>query len=196
MNKKAEKIINTTIKLFVRDGIKKVTMDEIAQSANVSKVTIYKYFEDKDFLYAEVCRYIFSSYAERLKCAALPDRPLLHRLYDFIDIVCDFTDSGRFQVCTELAKYSDAAENEQRLYEEAYRQCMLTLIDEGLEHSLMRPDLSRDMLYHYIDMGVAYYEQNAAYRNRMRGENEFSKRFMLFYIGNIFVDAAGILPPS
>jgi len=73
---------------------------------------------------------------------------------------------------------------------------MLTLIDEGLEHSLLRQDLSRDMLFHYIDMGIAYYEQNEAYRNRMRGEGEFSKRFMLFYIGSIFIDPAGILPPS
>lgn len=196
MNKKAEKILNTTIKLFVRDGIKKVTMDDIAQSANVSKVTIYKYFEDKGFLYGEVCGHLFSSYAQRLKSTVAPDRPLLHRLYEFIDIVCDFTDSGRFGVCTEIAKYSDAAENEQRLYEEAYRQCMYAHIDEGLENSLMRPDLSRDMLFHYIDMGIAYYQQNEAYRNCMRSEGEFSKRFMLFYIGNIFADPTAMLPPS
>jgi AcrR family transcriptional regulator len=51
MNIKAEKILNTTIKLFIHEGVKKTTMDEIAEKANVSKVTIYKYFIDKDTLY-------------------------------------------------------------------------------------------------------------------------------------------------
>ena len=53
MNKKENKILNTTINLFIRDGIKKVTMDDIAEYAKSSKVTVYKYFVDKDTLYSQ-----------------------------------------------------------------------------------------------------------------------------------------------
>ena len=37
MNKKAKKILNSTIRLFIRDGVKKITMDDIAENSNASK---------------------------------------------------------------------------------------------------------------------------------------------------------------
>lgn len=47
---KEEQIINAARELFKNYGFKKVSMDEIANLANVSKVTIYSYFKDKDDL--------------------------------------------------------------------------------------------------------------------------------------------------
>lgn len=49
MNKK-DQICIAARKLFSNYGFKKVSMDEIANLANVSKVTIYSYFKDKDDL--------------------------------------------------------------------------------------------------------------------------------------------------
>ena len=50
MNKK-EIIIETARNLFTDYGYKKVSMDEIATSAKVTKKTIYHYFKDKDDLF-------------------------------------------------------------------------------------------------------------------------------------------------
>lgn len=48
---KKELIINTARELFTKYGYKKVSMDEIALEANVTKKTIYSYFTDKDTLF-------------------------------------------------------------------------------------------------------------------------------------------------
>mgnify|MGYP000625108103 CR=1 FL=1 len=40
--------------LFVRNGFQHVTMEAVAQYANVSKVTLYKYFKDKQTLYEAI----------------------------------------------------------------------------------------------------------------------------------------------
>ena len=45
-----EKIILKSEELFMRYGIKSITMDEVARHCNVSKKTIYQYFPDKDSL--------------------------------------------------------------------------------------------------------------------------------------------------
>jgi AcrR family transcriptional regulator len=42
------------LELFAAHGMEKVSVDEIAAQANVSKVTLYKYFGSKDDLYAAV----------------------------------------------------------------------------------------------------------------------------------------------
>lgn len=50
MEKRLE-IINTARDLFTTYGYKKVSMDEIAKTAGVTKRTIYHYFKDKDTLF-------------------------------------------------------------------------------------------------------------------------------------------------
>ena len=51
---KIDQIRTTALELFATYGVDKVSMDEIAEKANVSKVTIYKYFHSKEELYAAV----------------------------------------------------------------------------------------------------------------------------------------------
>lgn len=191
---KTDKILNATIKLFLRDGYKKTTMDDIAENANASKVTIYKYFADKDALYYEIGRHIFSGYTVQLERIIVADMSLIKKLYTFLDSVCDFTDSGKFDLCAELVKYNDALEPEQKLYLHTYRQCLLKLIDEGIKNGLIKRNLDRDMLFHYINMGLVYYQQDVEYRALMRGESNFRQRFMQFCVGNIFADQAQAHP--
>lgn len=50
MNKK-EEVINAARDLFTKHGYKKVSMDEIAKEANVTKKTIYSYFSDKEAMF-------------------------------------------------------------------------------------------------------------------------------------------------
>lgn len=42
--------------LFLRDGYNATTMERIAQDADVSKATLYKYFSDKDELFVELVK--------------------------------------------------------------------------------------------------------------------------------------------
>jgi AcrR family transcriptional regulator len=49
-----EKILGQSEELFMRFGIKSITMDEVARHCNISKKTIYQYFPDKDALVKEV----------------------------------------------------------------------------------------------------------------------------------------------
>ena len=48
---KKDDIIQSAKELFTTYGYKKVSMDEIAQKAQVTKKTIYAYFKDKDELF-------------------------------------------------------------------------------------------------------------------------------------------------
>jgi len=58
-------IIKSTIELCNRYGTQKVTIDEIAEHANVSKVTIYKYFNSKEDLITTVINNIYSDITKR-----------------------------------------------------------------------------------------------------------------------------------
>lgn len=195
VNKKADKILNATIKMLLRDGIKKITMDAIAENSKVSKVTIYKYFADKDSLYFKISEHIFSDSIQQLNSVVVSKEALVKKLYIFLDIISDFTNSGKFELCRELAAYNYAVETEFESYLQTYRNAVSALIDEGMENGLFKSGLDRDMIFHYIDMGVVYYQQSPEYRNKMLGDIGFQKQFMWFYIRNIFADGAQIFRP-
>lgn len=48
--KKCTQLIETAKDLFFKHGVKRITIEEICEKSNVSKVTFYKYFSNKDDL--------------------------------------------------------------------------------------------------------------------------------------------------
>jgi AcrR family transcriptional regulator len=49
-----ERIIETSGRLFMRYGVKSITMDDIAKELGISKKTIYQHFSDKDEIVFQV----------------------------------------------------------------------------------------------------------------------------------------------
>lgn len=62
MNTK-ERILNSARKLFTDYGYKKVSMDEIASNAGVTKKTVYSYFKDKE----ELVKYFINEQITQMK---------------------------------------------------------------------------------------------------------------------------------
>jgi len=50
-----EKILATSLELFYKYGIKRVTMDDIAKELGMSKKTIYQFYKEKDDLVNQLC---------------------------------------------------------------------------------------------------------------------------------------------
>jgi AcrR family transcriptional regulator len=196
MNKKAEKILSKTIQLFIREGIKKTTMDDIAENSRVSKVTIYKYFTDKDTLYLAVGKQIFSHYTSKLNNVAASEEFLITRLYDYLRVISEFINTGQFDLGMELTRYHPDVETEYQRYLQTYRGSLLALIDNGMKNDLFKSNLARDMIFHYIDMGIVYYQQSPAYRYKILNDNNFRQQFLLFHISNIFIEGEKMLPAS
>ncbi len=58
--KKQQQLIQTATELFSAHGFKRVTIDEICKTANVSKMTFYKYFKNKVVIAKAVLDFIYS----------------------------------------------------------------------------------------------------------------------------------------
>ncbi|PWH84980.1 TetR/AcrR family transcriptional regulator [Brumimicrobium oceani] len=54
MDKKRKEIIEKSAMIFLRHGIKSVTMDDLARELSMSKKTIYNHFKDKDELVKQI----------------------------------------------------------------------------------------------------------------------------------------------
>lgn len=57
MEEKLQYILEESSKLFLRYGIKSLSMDDIARQLGVSKKTLYQYFSDKKELVQSVMKF-------------------------------------------------------------------------------------------------------------------------------------------
>lgn len=61
------RILEQASELFIKSGIRSVTMDEIAESLGMSKRTLYEYFPNKEKLLKECILYKHKIYSEEMK---------------------------------------------------------------------------------------------------------------------------------
>lgn len=76
MTKKQNDIFEAGKRLFYKYGIKKVTIEEICEEANASKMTFYKYFPNKVELAKTVIDDYYSSALERYENMMQSDIPV------------------------------------------------------------------------------------------------------------------------
>jgi AcrR family transcriptional regulator len=74
-NKKYKQIISTSKELFWKYGIKRVTVEEICKQANVSKMTFYKFFDNKNKVVRSILDDIYEDSMADFKLIVSSDKP-------------------------------------------------------------------------------------------------------------------------
>jgi TetR/AcrR family transcriptional regulator of autoinduction and epiphytic fitness len=83
-DRKREAIVQSATTLFQKHGFEGVSMDRVAEAADVSKRTLYNHFPSKEELFAHVCRVAWPGGSFPL-AAYQPGRPLREQLTLFVE---------------------------------------------------------------------------------------------------------------
>ena len=89
--RKRKAILDAATELFLRNGYRGTSMDEIAESAAVSKQTVYKHFADKERLFSEIVTATVDEIAD-------PNYDEVLNLTDTGDVERDLRDFARGQL--------------------------------------------------------------------------------------------------
>ncbi len=84
-NEKRTRILDAAQSLFIRYGVKRTSIDEVARAADIAKGTLYLYYESKEMLFAEVARNICADILTEANKAAEMPAPLAERLVGILD---------------------------------------------------------------------------------------------------------------
>jgi AcrR family transcriptional regulator len=154
--KKRELILDTAIELFGKQGIKKVAVSELAEAAEVSQVTIYKYFTDKAGLVeAALFQIIHTKTLEYRETFAL-DLPFMERFDRFLKLKTDGAREYRGDTIGVL--YTEYPDLVRRLTEERRRlfvEVTAPFLDEGRALGLVDPTIGNETILVYIDILTA-----------------------------------------
>lgn len=144
MIEQKRKILETSSHLMITRGIKSVTMDDIANTAGVSKRTIYEIFENKDAL----VRALFMENVGRTEPEALP--PMTQAMERLLALM-DFNLEQTMRICPQFyidmrRHYSRVWEEYQNTYRDRATEESLKLLNAGISQGVFRAEMDLDVL--------------------------------------------------
>jgi AcrR family transcriptional regulator len=100
-----ERILATATELFLKEGVKRVTMDELANTMGMSKRTIYEIFSNKDELLKECIEELIKkqrSVSEQINSQA---ESAIHSFVAFLEIGLENMKDSNPYFATDVQKY-------------------------------------------------------------------------------------------
>lgn len=142
-----DKIIEVATGLFRQQGIRAVTMDDIARQAGVSKKTIYQEFKDKgDLVYVT-----FSAYLEEHECKMKElyqqEEEIMEHFIQMLKFIKDrFSDMNPL-ILNEIRRYYPNSWKRFEQFKKDYAiKCMTKMLDKGKERGYFRESLNSEIM--------------------------------------------------
>lgn len=137
-----QKILDKATELFMQQGFKVVTMDEIASSIGISKKTIYQYYQNKNILVEKSAQIIAEKIIEEIDQIYSEKRNPIEELLLVRNRIARFFSDEKTVGVQQLKKYypeiHNRLKNSQRCKMEL---CVKNNIERGIELGLFRDDL-------------------------------------------------------
>jgi AcrR family transcriptional regulator len=101
-----DRIIEAAHDKFLRNGITKVTVDEIADDLGMSKKTVYKFFPSKDELLKSVVHFMMGFMERRVEAIVSSDKPFEQKMTEFLALVGGFASRISAQFQRDIQRYA------------------------------------------------------------------------------------------
>ncbi len=131
-----ESLLKTAVSIVARDGFHGLTISRLARETGIATGTVYKYFDSKAHLCAEVFRRATEREVDMVRAASFPEQPApcRQRLTDAVTIFAERAIlGGRLAYALIAEPVAPAVEQERLIYRKAYAGIFEQLIEEGVE---------------------------------------------------------------
>ncbi|MEG1606622.1 MAG: TetR/AcrR family transcriptional regulator [Mucinivorans sp.] len=179
------KIVAGVTELFLDQGIKSVTMDEVAQNLGISKRTIYEHFENKVALIQACTDALYQRNLDFESTIISTSDNIIQELFKLVEIP-KFIRSRERRFAMELKKFYPEIFDQQYVtrYKDATKQ-LSGRLRRGIEQGIILPDTNIDVAVYVIFESVHNLMSNS---NRILSTNisvelAFEYIFVCFFRG-------------
>lgn len=147
MDPKKQEILEQSLKLFMRLGIKSLTMDDVATQLRMSKKTLYEHFTDKNDLVEQAVTAVCSFHRDTINAICTRGLNAIDENEEITRFIVAQVGNMHPSVQFDLQKYHPKAWEimEQREQEDIYT-CVSTNLRKGITEGLYREDLDVEVI--------------------------------------------------
>lgn len=150
-----EKILNTATELFLNQGFKSITMDDIAKEIAISKKTIYSHFKTKESVVEAATEGMFCAICNGIDNICALEKNPIEELYSIKMFVLEHLKGEETSPMYQLQKYYPSIHTKLRKGQYDYMQkCVVLNIERGLESELFRENLDINFVSRIYFTGI------------------------------------------
>ncbi len=138
---KREAVLRTAVRLFLKRGFWRTSLDDVAAKLHITKPALYHYFHNKEEIYLECYRRGISLIQANLDTLCAAPSTGLEKVASFIYTyaVVIAEDFGRCVVRQDDRELSPRARAEVRSYKRAVDRCLRSFLQQGIDDRTIRP---------------------------------------------------------
>jgi AcrR family transcriptional regulator len=137
-----ERIIEGSLELFLKAGIKSVTMDDIAKHLGMSKKTIYQFFKDKNELVTALVKKRLQDDEEEMTAIIGQSTNVIEEMINMMKCSEEIFSRANPIVIHDLQKYHPEAWKQfQNFKAEVIVRTLEELLNKGIHQGYIRPDI-------------------------------------------------------
>jgi AcrR family transcriptional regulator len=142
-----ERILQKSHELFMRYGIRSISMDDIAAQLGMSKKTLYQYYTDKE----ELVDAVLSTLLETNRKQCLEDRQraenAVHEVFQAFDMMQEMFSNMNPSIVFDLEKYHPTVSKKLQHHKQVFMyQVIKQNLEKGIREELYRPEINVDVL--------------------------------------------------
>jgi len=152
LNPRQLRIMEAGWALFKRHGIKRVTVEEICRSAEVSKVTFYKYFPNKNRLALEILQHQIDQAEDAYQAIHRRDIPYEEKAREIIKLKLEYSRGMSSEMMADFfaSPVSEVAEFIKNKTEENL-QLYMRDFREAQKMGEIRPDIKPQFIMYFLN---------------------------------------------
>jgi len=142
-----ERILQKSHELFMRYGIRSVSMDDIAAQLGMSKKTLYQFYTDKE----ELVDAVLSALLENNRTQCLADRQkaenAIHEVFQAFDMMQEMFTNMNPSIVFDLEKYHPTVSKKLQQHKYVFMyQVIKQNLERGIKEEIYRPEINIDVL--------------------------------------------------
>ncbi|MEL6989529.1 MAG: TetR/AcrR family transcriptional regulator, partial [Bacteroidota bacterium] len=150
-----EQIIYTATELFLSQGFKSVTMDDIAAELAMSKKTLYQQYSNKETIVAVVVDKLFENICGIIDAICVLKKNPIEEVYEIKKQVMFHLKDEAAAPMHQLQKYYPKIHSSLKARQFHYMQeCVVDNIKRGLDQGLFRPNIDVEFVSRIYFVGV------------------------------------------
>ena len=147
MDATKDRIITHAATLFVNNGCKVITMDDIANSLGISKRTIYENFRDKEALLEACLHYFYEQGKMDVQQILQSSDNIIAAIFSLLENTSKMFFRMKFNFFNELQKYyPDTYNNTIKIYKQQHLDNTDKLLQKGVVDGIVREDINPTIL--------------------------------------------------
>ncbi|MCT4623792.1 MAG: TetR/AcrR family transcriptional regulator [Schleiferiaceae bacterium] len=187
MEETHRKIIEESVQLFLKFGVRSVTMDDVSRELGISKKTLYKYVSNKTELVDQGVKITFKKVMEDLKAISDKTENAIDELFTVDEYFDDMMRTQHPAMLYQLKKYH--AETFGWLDKSKVKFILDTTrknLKKGTEQGYYRTDINHDYIaYIYLAHSLLMESDNDSIPETVCESSEFHREHVLYHIRGI-----------